>query len=148
MARRQRGRHFFKQLLALIGVGLVSCGDSNRANQKSRIPGSSSLPEPARKALLSTAGKGFLPNAAASDDTRIEHPENYVPKTVTLRQSITVAKWKGDKHEGFETVHSGTKVKVARIEGSNVVVDYKDNLVKVRALGTDLLDQMLEAAEK
>lgn len=73
--------------------------------------------------------------------------DNYVPKEVRLTSSTAFPVFERGVQTGLSAPPVGTKVKLLKVTGYNVVVEYQGQQKSISATSTDLLQRMLGTAD-
>lgn len=73
--------------------------------------------------------------------------DKYVPPFVKLTSPVSFPKYQGGTQVGLVAAPIGTKVKLVRITGLNVLINHDGQTISIPATSTDLLERMLGTAE-
>lgn len=93
--------------------------------------------------------KPALPANAQPTPVKDANPpsDNYVPSEVRLTSSTAFPVFERGVQTGLNAPPIGTKVKLLKVTGYNVIVEYKGQQKSISAAGTDLLQRMLGTAD-
>jgi len=172
MAKKNNGKWFYIGGAALIGIailGKMGSSSSSELPAKSTysppltppipdhltapISAATPIPQPIRNDLAAAASKPAT-QATAPVATPpppvvpvIKEPnppsDNYVPKEVVVTTAVAFPVKSGGVQTGLASIPAGTKVKLIKITGYNVLIEHKGSQKSISAGSTDLIEQML-----
>ncbi len=157
MPKGKRSGKWFYIVAGVFGfvwlIGLISNSETNRTSRTATpdvadVPAASeptATPAPAPTAVPTPEVRKALavPIARAQAVTQSsERPDNYTPDSLILTADVSFPVRTGAVQTGLRGVRKGTRVKLYKISGTSVIVQYEGMAAAIPAYQTDLLDRM------